>query len=105
LDAIRETVVRHQGDDRLNFVVLSERVPLCHLKSQSPVDRTIRVYDEERTAEYLSCLHDAATRGVSFAGQVALVTGGGIGSIGVEMIKVCCVSKHNGYRGGIFFIL
>jgi len=47
----------------------------------------MRVYDEQLTAHFLASQHDIATNGVSFEGQVALLTGAGRGSICIELGK------------------
>lgn len=66
---------------------VSKQVPFVHLKSLSGVDKSVRILNEQLTSEYFSCLDEIATSGVSFAGQVALVTGAGAGSIGTELVK------------------
>jgi len=66
---------------------VTKQAPLVHLKVASSVDRTVRVIDESLSSKYLSSLDDIAVNGVSFAGQVALVTGAGKGSISEELIK------------------
>lgn len=45
----------------------------------------MRVYDERLTAHFLASQHDIATNGISFEGQVALLTGAGRGSICIEL--------------------
>ncbi|KAH9257778.1 holo-[acyl-carrier-protein] synthase [Batrachochytrium salamandrivorans] len=85
LDTMRGTVIRQGSALAIPFGGVT---PLIHLKSCSEQDRTVRVYDELKTAQYLSCLHDLASQGVSFDGQVCLVTGGGIGSIAIEVVKM-----------------
>uniref|UniRef100_A0A7S3PGY4 Ketosynthase family 3 (KS3) domain-containing protein n=1 Tax=Aplanochytrium stocchinoi TaxID=215587 RepID=A0A7S3PGY4_9STRA len=66
---------------------VTKQVPFIHIKSPSNVDKTVRVVDEPLTSKYLSCMHDIATNGLCFAGQVALITGAGEGSIGFEVVK------------------
>ena len=56
-------------------IKVRKKLPYLQLKTPSDVDPTIRVFDELLTSRYLGCLHEIATRGVSFAGQAALVTG------------------------------
>ena len=66
---------------------IHKRVPLLHLKTPSKHDPSLRILDEPLTSQYLSCLHELATNGVSFSDQVALVTGASTGSIAFEMVK------------------
>jgi len=82
LEAMRDTVVRHGADVALRL----DFPPLVHLRSGRLGG--VREYDPVKTAQYLSCMHALATRGVSFANQVVLVTGAGAGSIAVDVIKL-----------------
>ncbi|KAG3005001.1 Fatty acid synthase subunit alpha [Phytophthora cactorum] len=62
-------------------------LPHVHVRKPSDVDPTIRLYDVESTSVLLSCMHEMASTGISFAGKVALLTGCGKDSIGVEVVK------------------
>ena len=66
---------------------IHKRVPLLHIKTPSKHDPSLRILDEPLTSQYLSCLHEIATNGVSFGDQVALVTGASVGSIAFQMVK------------------
>lgn len=46
-----------------------------------------REYDEDATCTYFEGMTDLVEKGISFAGKVALVTGCGVGSIAVELVK------------------
>eukprot|EP00127_Corallochytrium_limacisporum_P004434 Clim_evm12s162 gene=Clim_evmTU12s162 len=83
-------------------VSVPTEIPHVHLKKVSDFDSLVRIYAEDLTSKYLSCLHDIAVSGVSFAGQVALVTGAGNGSIGIEIVKALLEGGATvivGYRG------
>ncbi|KAG3101268.1 Fatty acid synthase subunit beta [Phytophthora idaei] len=62
-------------------------LPHVHVRKPSDVDPTIRLYDVESTSVLLSCMHEMASTGISFAGKVALLTGCGKDSIGVEVVQ------------------
>jgi 3-oxoacyl-ACP reductase-like protein len=67
-----------------------EKIMLQHVhvrKKTSDIDPTIRLYVVESTCVLLSCIHQIASTGISFAGKVALLTGCGKNSIGVEIVK------------------
>ncbi|OWZ15871.1 Fatty acid synthase subunit alpha [Phytophthora megakarya] len=70
-------------DENLKKIVL----PHVHIRKPSSVDPTVRLYDVESTCELLSSMREMASTGISFAGKVALLTGCGKGSIGVEIVK------------------
>ena len=71
-----------------HLIEVSKTLPYTHLKSPSyGIDPTIRVYDKAVTCDYLRSLRDIASNGVSFKGQVALLTGAGRGSIAIEVGK------------------
>lgn len=82
LEAMRDTVMRHGTDVKLPL----DTVPQVHIRTARSGQP--REYDLSRTAQYLACMHAIATRGVSFAGQVVLVTGAGVGSIALEVAKL-----------------
>ena len=88
LDAMRGSLSnRNRIPDDYQTIHVTTEMPLIHIKSPSIVDRTVRVLDEQKTSLYFSCLHDTAINGVSFSGQVALVTGAGNGSIGEQICR------------------
>ncbi|ETM01359.1 holo-[acyl-carrier-protein] synthase [Phytophthora nicotianae] len=62
-------------------------LPHVHVRKPSDVDPTFRLYDVESTCVLLSCMREMASTGISFAGKVALLTGCGKNSIGVEIVK------------------
>ncbi|KAL3656950.1 hypothetical protein V7S43_018155 [Phytophthora oleae] len=62
-------------------------LPHMHIRKPSDVDRTLRLYDDESTRVLLSCMHEVAATGISFANKVALLTGCGNNSIGAEIVK------------------
>mmetsp|Transcript_17053 Transcript_17053/g.37202 ORF Transcript_17053/g.37202 Transcript_17053/m.37202 type:complete len:3767 (-) Transcript_17053:37-11337(-) len=90
LSQVQEDVQSLEEDckvEEYTSIHVTKHVPYIHLKSPSSVDQSVRIIDERLTSDYLSCLHDMGTSGVSFAGQVALVTGAGRGSIACELVK------------------
>ena len=74
-------------DEGAHTLKLLKGQPFIHLKSPAAFDPNMRVYDEKLTAQYLASQHDIATNGVTFEGQVALLTGAGRGSICIELGK------------------
>ena len=74
-------------DDTSHTLKLLKGQPYIHLKSPAEFDPNMRVYDEGLTAQFLAAQHDIAVNGVSFEGQVALLTGAGRGSICIELGK------------------
>ena len=74
-------------DDSAHTLKLLKGQPYIHLKSPAAFDPNMRVYDEGLTAQFLAAQHDIATNGISFEGQVALLTGAGRGSICIELGK------------------
>lgn len=69
--------------ERLKQIVL----PYVHIRKPSEADPTIRLYDVDLTCMLLRCMGEMATTGVTFSDKVALVTGCGRNSIGVELVK------------------
>ncbi|KAK8107064.1 uncharacterized protein PG998_009077 [Apiospora kogelbergensis] len=69
-----------------DFVSSTRRAGPCssyvHLSQSSS-----RHYDSEFTQLYLDALFVGNTSGITYAGKTALVTGAGIGSIGIEVVK------------------
>eukprot|EP01063_Lacrimia_lanifica_P028304 TRINITY_DN4106_c0_g1_i1.p2 TRINITY_DN4106_c0_g1~~TRINITY_DN4106_c0_g1_i1.p2 ORF type:complete len:1271 (+),score=736.51 TRINITY_DN4106_c0_g1_i1:60-3872(+) len=63
-------------------------VPLLHLKGRSTADPLHFEFHAGLTKTYLDGLHDICANGVTYAGKVALCTGCGRGSIGVEIVKI-----------------
>jgi 3-oxoacyl-ACP reductase-like protein len=74
-------------DDTRHTLHLLKGQPYIHLKAPAVFDPNMRVYDEKLTSQFLAAQLDVATNGVSFAGQVALLTGAGRGSICIELGK------------------
>lgn len=60
--------------------------PLLHMLSRATPTTEAWEYDDQLTRMYLKCMHEIASAGVSFEGQVALVTGAGLGSIALELV-------------------
>eukprot|EP00002_Diphylleia_rotans_P033397 TRINITY_DN709_c0_g1_i3.p1 TRINITY_DN709_c0_g1~~TRINITY_DN709_c0_g1_i3.p1 ORF type:complete len:4344 (-),score=1082.54 TRINITY_DN709_c0_g1_i3:153-13184(-) len=63
-----------------------EEPKIC-LRSPSAEDGSHRVYDATLSRLYLDTMAKVAEYGVTFHGKVALVTGCGKGSIGIEIVK------------------
>lgn len=57
------------------------------LRSPDALDPSARTFDSSLSATYLSVLQKIASEGVTFQKKVALVTGCGKGSIGLEIVK------------------
>jgi fatty acid synthase subunit alpha len=75
------------NEDDYAAIHVAKHAPFVHMKSPSAVDKSVRIINERLSSKYLSALHDIAVNGVSFADQVALVTGAGSGSIAEELVK------------------
>ncbi|KAJ2495943.1 fatty acid synthase alpha subunit Lsd1, partial [Coemansia sp. RSA 1972] len=69
----------------LQLELTSGSLPLIHLREQT--DSGQWVYDQQLSNTYFDGLVDSVHSGVSFAGQTALVTGCGSGSIGAEIVR------------------
>jgi fatty acid synthase subunit alpha len=61
-----------------------ETIPFIHLRERGKNGWN---YSQKLTEYYLDCLERAAESGISFSDKYALMTGVGIGSIGVEVLK------------------
>jgi fatty acid synthase subunit alpha len=62
--------------------------PLIHLRTMAgSLDPTHQAYDAGQTKHYLSVMKKVATDGISFVSRVALVTGCGADSLGIEIVK------------------
>lgn len=57
------------------------------LRTPDRLDPSARTFDSTLTNTYLSVLQKVASEGVTFQKKVALVTGCGKGSIGLEIVK------------------
>eukprot|EP00755_Sulcionema_specki_P021970 Sspe_Gene.1412::Locus_470_Transcript_1_1_Confidence_1.000_Length_11716::g.1412::m.1412/K00667/FAS2; fatty acid synthase subunit alpha, fungi type len=65
-----------------------EQIPILHLKGRSAEEPMHFEYNKSLTTIYLQALRDVANNGISFAHKVALCTGCGRGSIGIEIVKM-----------------
>ena len=87
LSRFRRTVTEGVAVKEYKTIRIAKTAPYIQLQSVAKADRTLRVFDAGLTSQYLSAMHAVATQGVSFAGQAALVTGAGEGSIAIELVK------------------
>ncbi|KAJ1784404.1 fatty acid synthase alpha subunit Lsd1, partial [Coemansia sp. RSA 1938] len=69
--------------EHLQFELPDGSLPLIHLREQ--MDSGQWIYNQQLSNTYFNGLADSVHCGVSFAGQTALVTGCGSGSIGAEI--------------------
>ncbi|TMW63542.1 hypothetical protein Poli38472_002483 [Pythium oligandrum] len=79
----QSSALRMGLEENLHKLVL----PHVHIRQPSDADPTLRLFDVEMTCTLLSCMREMATSGVSFYGKVALATGCGRDSIGIEVVK------------------
>ena len=66
----------------------SDPAPLLNLKVRSLEDPMHYEYNKNMTKAYLEALHSTTNSGITFKDKVALCTGCGRGSIGIEIIKI-----------------
>ena len=66
----------------------TELPPMLHLKGRSTEDPMAFEYNKKLTEVYLDSLAEIANAGITFQNKVALCTGCGRGSIGIEIVKM-----------------
>eukprot|EP00397_Hematodinium_sp_SG-2012_P000038 GEMP01000038.1.p1 GENE.GEMP01000038.1~~GEMP01000038.1.p1 ORF type:complete len:4044 (+),score=1094.81 GEMP01000038.1:434-12565(+) len=62
-------------------------VPHISIETVNPTDPTRRVFDHEASEDYFAAMKDLAGAGITLSGKIVLVTGCGVGSIGIELVK------------------
>jgi 3-oxoacyl-ACP reductase-like protein len=88
MDESREATASTEKAAGYHTVKIPDSMPYVHMRYDAHgVDPSFKVYDEGATCAYLRSLRDISTTGVSFVDQVALLTGAGIGSINIELVK------------------
>lgn len=65
-------------------IVNPKAIPYIHIRQRG---KTGWDYNEKLTKYYLDCLEEAAESGIAFSDRYVLMTGAGVGSIGVEVLK------------------
>jgi fatty acid synthase subunit beta len=90
--AVMANVMQRRIAMRMDEDELAERMPFLHMKSMVQGER---LFDRSKTVEFFKCMNDFVEAGVSFEGRVALVTGCGRGSIGIELVKALLAGGAN----------